>query len=525
MWFIGTGESEPEKVARSIRESLQAQRDCQRDVLEEVSLLGRVVRVGKRAYTFCVRCGSVCAWQDSCMTSQGMTCGREIRYAPPNRYTELRQFVSPATTQMRVVAADNLCDMRGTLLCAPRATNTRADLFTRTCTPVFDDKREYTRMSLMRNRIAFRRPLALTSSDNAAITPPLISSADADIDAAVTIVTQPKAFDSSSATLLMSSYCSDEPAGPATVRVRPKRRTRKRTTHEEIAKVLKQGEREDATDEEIRRASELRRVRAELELAVTDEDAHRIIKSTNVDIAEMLVRDFEALLIDEQRERDALPMAKQHNVRPQNFDADEWQALSDEERFYRWTFEGRRNRKLWLYVRAHNTEDRDEQIARVEADWARLMAEWRASNFYADELQRLADCDMVREQNERTRRTLQLDAFTDLQVDKMRRFMIDIGAMPVRYEVCCAYCRLPCDPRGAYRAVSVLNVDRTLVDPRTNVPVAERGVVRIFLCAQCYKSVRYGLLRRNSLPMASDVFIIIQSQRAQAADRNMRKNK
>lgn len=55
--------AEAKKNANSIRESLQSSRACATQRLESINLLGRVWRVGSRAITLCVRCGSVCYWQ------------------------------------------------------------------------------------------------------------------------------------------------------------------------------------------------------------------------------------------------------------------------------------------------------------------------------------------------------------------------------------------------------------------------------------------------------------------------------
>jgi len=518
--------AEAKKNANSIRESLQSSRACQSQVLESINLLGRVWRVGSRAITLCVRCGSVCYWQDSCMSSEGMTCGREVRFAPRARFTELRQFVTPATQQLRTAQpGTTLIEMRETMLCAPRLTGTRADIFTRTRTPVFDDTREYDRLSLINARLQ-TRALMITAASNepASSTPPLVDAAAVEDSVSLTIETYSGGGGSA------TSIAGAASASAATVKARPRpRRPQTRNVAQQIADKIEAGARSSASDAERAERAELLRVRDELARAVTDEDVARIFANVQGALASVLVKNQESLLNEERRARDALPFAEQHRARPHNYDEQEWAALADDERFFAWTFEGRAHRTALLYAQAQLTSDREEQCERLRATYALQVERWRAERYFEQELEHLRDCDITKRQIERASgggaHAFASDAFSEQQLDDMRRFFIGLGTMPVRYEVCCAFCRTVCDPKGAYCSLWVANLDRLLVDPRTNVPLDERGLVRIFLCANCFDKVQYNLLRAKPLPLASDVFLHIQAQRARARDQYLRKKK
>jgi hypothetical protein len=447
---------ENKRTANSIRESLQSVRACHNQPLERISLLGRVLRVGSRAVALCVRCGSVCYWQESCMTTDGITCGREVRFAPRSRFTELKQFVTPATQQVRTHLATQygsaVIDLRETLTCAPRATNTLADIFTRTRTPVFNDHRAYDRLSLMQARLQLP----------AASPPPL----------AIEGATAPKKRKS-----------APTPTPPVA---------------SDMSLLLENLNAADPSDQQQQPV-----------VAATVRNRKRARASDIIDDVE----------------GPATMMAEKHRQRPSNYDEAEWSALSDEEKFFAWQTAGQDYRSALLFVRANNTADREQQLQRIEAGWAKTCEQWRAEHFYEKEMESLRCCDIVARQNARRRTSLHVSALSSSQLDEMRRFLIGLGALPVRYEICCAFCRSVCDPKGQYRALWVMNIDRLLVDPRTNVPLQELGLVRIFLCPLCFKTIAYNLLRSHPMPLASDVFLHIQAQRAKSAEAYLRKKK
>ena len=67
----------------SIRTSLENRRECRRNPLEYHSLLGSVLRVGNRSITLCVKCGAVCYFQDTCMTTHGIyreLCSKHCKF-------------------------------------------------------------------------------------------------------------------------------------------------------------------------------------------------------------------------------------------------------------------------------------------------------------------------------------------------------------------------------------------------------------------------------------------------------------
>lgn len=137
------------QLALSIRVSRETQRECERSTLESFSLLGGVLRVGKTAVTLCVKCACVCTWQDSCMTSAGMTCGREVRFSEADRYTNLQQYTTPVAQQLRERTKGDLYPVRESIILPPMPTGGREDLFDRLTTPVFDTANCYRKIGIM----------------------------------------------------------------------------------------------------------------------------------------------------------------------------------------------------------------------------------------------------------------------------------------------------------------------------------------------------------------------------------------
>lgn len=412
-WIDADADKEAVKRARSAREALQSARECMREPLECVSLLGRVLRVGARAYTICVRCGAFCLWRQSSMTTQGATCGREIRYAPRSYFTSLRQFVTPALQQMREHLPTQLIGLRETLLCATRRTDTLADVFTRQSSPIFDQDRSYERIALVASALGIHlAPLRLENG----------------------------------ASLLLANGATTPT----------------------------------------------------LEATTTSDNGDAAAAAAGEDEDETLV---------------------QHRKRPDNYSDNEWAALADDEKLFAWLPDGREHRRTLLETRARAEPDSDELCAQLERRWETRVAALRYSRYYEHELERLRVAAIVRRQAERAQLPLVVDAFSAAQLDSMRTFLTGIGAMRVRHEILCAVHQTPCDPRGTYSACWVVNNDRVLLNPRTLEPLEERGLVRIFLCGICFKTVHARLLKKQPVPLASDVFLCVKAQRERALNK------
>lgn len=131
-------EDDPDRV-KQIIEARESERVCTGKLLESRSLLGRALKIGRSVYTLCVKCGAVCEWNDEHMSNYGMTCGREVRIAERERYTDLAQFV---TKHAQAVVADGVIPLTEDLLLPDPPLNERGDMFESVPTPVIDKARE-----------------------------------------------------------------------------------------------------------------------------------------------------------------------------------------------------------------------------------------------------------------------------------------------------------------------------------------------------------------------------------------------
>lgn len=131
-------EDDPDRV-KQIIEARESERVCTGKLLESRSLLGRALKIGRSVYTLCVKCGAVCEWNDEHMTNYGMTCGREVRIAERERYTDLAQFV---TKHAQAVVVDGVIPLTEDLLLPDPPLNERGDMFESVPTPVIDKWRE-----------------------------------------------------------------------------------------------------------------------------------------------------------------------------------------------------------------------------------------------------------------------------------------------------------------------------------------------------------------------------------------------
>lgn len=138
-----------ESRVSSILAVRESERACANRLLEQRSVLGVAWRVGKQTYTLCVKCGALCEWRDACMTTHGMTCGRELRLVERERYTELAHFGAVQAAPLRAhraphseSVADQLVPISEVYLLPPPPLDERGDLLERTSTPLFDRDRE-----------------------------------------------------------------------------------------------------------------------------------------------------------------------------------------------------------------------------------------------------------------------------------------------------------------------------------------------------------------------------------------------
>ena len=95
---------EDTKRALSIRTSREAERGCSAEPLLSMSLLGCTTRVGNKVYTLCVKCAAVCEFSNVTMTTEGVTCGRHIRFGERNTFKSLEVFQVAARPSTEALA-------------------------------------------------------------------------------------------------------------------------------------------------------------------------------------------------------------------------------------------------------------------------------------------------------------------------------------------------------------------------------------------------------------------------------------
>lgn len=177
---------------RSIIRSRHSERGCTGSRLESRSALGVAWSVGAQTYTLCVKCGAVCVWRDSCLTSEGMTCSYEVRISERNCYSDITQFVSQRERPTAASTSSGmLMSLDEPLLMPEPAMQERGDLLERTTTLLFDasaDDELLHAASLDRSAAVLGGGVTLHLFDTtaaAAPTPDLIESDDsAEVEAA-----------------------------------------------------------------------------------------------------------------------------------------------------------------------------------------------------------------------------------------------------------------------------------------------------------------------------------------------------
>lgn len=107
-----TATKQDKSTAKSIRVAQNSQRACGAP-LKYVSMIGKLVRIGSHVYTLCTICAGPFAISSSSLSSDGFVCGRHVQLVESERYTELREFVSRHTHEVK---------------CAPRSANEHNDI-------------------------------------------------------------------------------------------------------------------------------------------------------------------------------------------------------------------------------------------------------------------------------------------------------------------------------------------------------------------------------------------------------------
>jgi hypothetical protein len=452
--------------ATSIRTSLEVKRQCGSHSLEAISMIGHGVRVGNHSYVMCCKCASICMYQDCGVSPHGITCGREIRFFEADRFMALQTHVSPVVQHRRGHVQGDVMPLREVLLVAPPATGDRSDLFTRTSTPVIDQKLTQSRLpfidAAMTMGDAAARKSLMAASENPAEGDlgHLLDESDADeVEYGAGAITKSRA------------------ARPRTVRTakpRGKQSTQPLPTTETV----------DPN-------------RDELDAALRGET--RPMKP-----------------IDKQR-RTLARFAERHRVRPDDFDEAEWTALPDDVKLFAWMDAGRTYYHCRALLSTSVLPNRDELLAqalRVETERCDAL---RAQNYYRRELDRMERADECEESERRRARWLHMESFSNASIERMRQFCVGMGLIELQHDIVCAYCKLSCDPKGRYTRMVVSNIDAVLRHPLTGEQIEERGLVQIFMCPNCWKNAE-PLLRANPAPMVSELFEAVDARRKKAKD-------
>lgn len=495
MWLEGASKSE-QSDALSIRTSLENKRECTRHPLEWHSLLGSVLIVGHHALTLCVKCGAVCYFQDTCMTQWGMTCGREVRFAERDRYSALQQFATRQTHALRNADDNGLFEVRETILLAPPShgkRDRRADLFDRITTPVFDQSRGYQQL-LFINAMSAAPRLLLNNGDKLMREDVTYLLDNGDDEDGTDGVVKP----------------GSEPG--SVMRSRASRPRTSRKQKEIVTDDLPEAERSFAVSEEAHEDG------CECGCEDVGVGAEEVFSERPRDSNDDYVIPMK---LSERQDRAAVPFAERHHAKPHNYSDVEWAALTDDVKLFAWMNEGRFFRDQFLALKQRPVETTARTLPELMLREDDRRARLRDEGYYERELARMRAIDECVASEARSRRTLLLDNFSDAQIDTMRQKFTECGWLEARHDIVCAYCKIVCDPRGQYKRVSVINLDGMLVNPLTKKPIEERGVVQIWLCNAEFRHVE-RMLREKELPLASDVFILIDSRRQRARVQAMR---
>lgn len=457
-------------AALSIRTSNENKRMCERTPLEYHSLLGAVLCVKNKAVTICVKCGATCIYQDSCMSSEGATCGREIRFAEADRYSQLRQFSTVQTHSLRTRADNGQYAIRDLILFArPSKNNARADLFDRITTPVFDESRGYDRLMFINAMAA--QPRRLLSNDNKLMRHDI-------------------------------TYLLDKPTPnseeDATPKVLRSRASRPRTSRKQ----------KQAATDEVQQVDDFEGGGGD------DEDDEQC--STTVEDKEVPMK------FAERQSRAAVPYGERHRVKPHNYSDEEWLQKADDDMLFAWTKEGRAFREQYVELRTRNATGSMRPLGELMTKEHERVEALRKDGFYEREMQRMQAIDACIASEARTKRTLCVENFSNEQISEMSQFFTHRGMLEVRHDIVCAFCRIVCDPRGQYKRVTVDNMDAILVHPLTNKPLEERGAVEIWLCNNEFCHVEH-FLRARELPLATDLFFHIKHRRQRAQEQALKK--
>ena len=410
-----------------------------------------------------------------------MTCGREIRFADRERYSAVQQFATVQTHTLRNRDDNGLFDVRETILLAPQSAtkrDRRAAIFDRETTPVFNRSRCYEQLLFINAMKA--APKSLLNTGDKLMKADVTYLLDAD---------------------------PEQMAGEESLTVTRSRASRPRTSRkqkdlptDDLPTVATAGD-----DEENCACGE----------SHDNDDEHCHTSPTETD--ETVV----SMKLAERQERAAVPYAERHRVRPHNYTEIEWNELNDAQRMVAWTNEGRVFREQYLALKQKPAEQAARPLTELMLRENERFAKLQSDGFYETEMAKMRAIDECIESEARSKRTLCLDSFSDSQIESMRQLFVEAGMLEIRHDIVCAFCKIVCDPRGQYRRVSVLNIDGMLVNPLTNKPIEERGVVQIWLCLNEYRHIE-RMLKDKELPLASDVFLLINARRQRARDQVQR---
>jgi hypothetical protein len=409
---------------KSIVAARHSERECAGKPLQLRSVVGCVWKIGNTAYTLCVKCGCTCEWRDACMTTEGMTCGHEVRVSERQRYTHLTQHVSRATRPVGEnpgTSALFFAPLDECLLQPVPPLDERGDLFERTASLLMDT--EFESETVQRINIAV---------------------GDKKVDAG--------------SLLKLEQFADTEEA-----------------------------HRRRAEQTQCRKQPGARRVRT-----------------------------------GQQRTR----FADRHNrFAPDGlYTTQEWDALDERTRVYRWTPAGKLYRANVLEVESAKNfsyDEKEELLRLLHEKEALRVKQLEREGFFEHELARASGADECRETLLRARRRLQVDRFTDHQVVEFRNLFIEQGYLEGRLEIVCANCRARCDRSSRFGRVALNNAAGTLIDGQTGDPITNTGVVNVFMCVKCI-TLSQDLFAVKPVPLVSDLALFIEAKRNKTIERAMK---
>ena len=209
-----------------------------------------------------------------------------------------------------------------------------------------------------------------------------------------------------------------------------------------------------------------------------------------------------------------------HLERPDCVSLEHWNSLSDELKFYRKMDEGLAYMKRCADLKRSSSSNAQSMLQRLHHAEIQRCSRLSSEQHYEKQMIKLAHMDSAALSERRLKVRLSTKSLGKAETRQMRDALIECGALPVKHEIVCAYCRSVCEPGGKYTRVAVINTGRWLVDIDTGQRLPERGVVNVWLCRNDQK---YGASFFNyfPLPLAADLVIHIHERR-QGAKENLK---